>query len=315
MKIAGYDTDDAAGALDFEDAMRPESGDLTLDADGILYKACYDKKRLETAIRSAKTMIFEMQFLTQCANVRAHLTAAGGFKNGRKYLRSAKPYQGNRSGKAKPPLLEPLRLALAEEGTFEEHEGVEVFLHRDIEADDAMMIDSYSIPGIRLWSPDKDLQISPVPQYDDTTGKWRTLMPGDRFGWIDEAYTPAGDLKVIGHGTKFFWAQMLMGDTADNVAGLTRFDGKLCGGRGALDRLLPVQTEDEAADLVLRAYMRNKQNPLPEAGCLWLLRTREDTAEGYIASLNLHPTVRDQLTVWYNETWKDIPEGDYAADI
>lgn len=300
MRIAGYDTD-ALPALD-ESFFRPSSGVLTLDADGLLYCAANGKAKLSTAIRTAKTLIFEMQFLTQCADVRAHLTRRGNFKAGRHLLLGVKPYQGNRKGKAKPPLLEPLREALAQPGVFNEEEGVTVFLHEDVEADDAMMMDAYSIKDVKGWSPDKDLQIMPCPLYDKETGQWDKIT--SRYGYIKAASTPSGTFKVKGHGTAFFWAQMLMGDTADNVAGLLSLDGKLCGPKRAFDVLHSITSEDDAANLVLDGYRALNQNPLPEAAAMWLLRTPQDTAAGYLWSLGLTPQNRDFLGDCFNRKWK-----------
>lgn len=300
MRIAGYDTD-ALPALD-ESFFRPSSGVLTLDCDGLLYCAANGKARLETAIRTAKTLIFEMQFLTQCGEIRAHLTRRGNFKAGRHLLLGVKPYQGNRKGKAKPPLLEPLREALAQPGVFNDEEGVTVFLHGDVEADDAMMMDAYSIKDVKGWSPDKDLQIMPCPLYDKETGQWDKIT--DRYGYIKAASTPSGTFKVKGHGTAFFWAQMLMGDVADNVVGLTRLNGKLCGPKMAHDALSGLRAEDDAANLVIDGYRAINQNPLPEAAAMWLLRAPHDTAPGYIWSLDLTPQNRDFIGDCFNRKWK-----------
>ena len=306
MRIAGYDTD-ALPALD-ESFFRPSSGILTLDADGLLYMAANGKAKLSTAIRTAKTLIFEMQFLTQCADVRAHLTRRGNFKAGRHLLLGVKPYQGNRKGKAKPPLLEPLREALAQPGVFNEEEGVTVFLHEDVEADDAMMMDAYSIKDVKGWSPDKDLQIMPCPLYDKETGQWDKIT--DRYGYIKAASTPSGTFKVKGHGTKFFWAQMLMGDTADNVKGILTLNRKQCGPKGAFDFLNEIDNENDAANLVLDAYHQINQNPLPEAAALWLLRAPHDTAPGYIWSLDLHQRNRDFIADCFNRKWRTEDEPD-----
>ena len=306
MLINGYDTS-ALPALD-ESFHRPSSGILTLDGDGLLYKASSGVARLPTAIRAAKTMIFEMQFLTQCGEVRCHLTARGCLKAGRGRLLGVKPYQGNRKGKEKPPLLEPLREALALPGVFNDEEGVTVFLHRDVEADDAMMMDAYSIKGIKGWSPDKDLQIMPIPLYDYDTGQWDTIT--GRFGYIKDSATPSGTFKVKGHGTKFFWAQMLMGDTADNVKGILTLNRKQCGPKGAFDFLNEIDNENDAANLVLDAYRTINQNPLPEAAALWLLRAPHDTAPGYIWSLDLHQLNRDFIADCFNRKWRTEDEPD-----
>lgn len=332
MIINGIDTD--ALPAQFEKAT---SGTLSLDADGLLYVATNKVAKMSTAIRNAKTRIMELAFLTKCGLVRAHLTSRGSTKAGRYNLLGVKPYQGNRTGKEKPPLLEPLREWLAAEGAFLPHEGVEVYLHRDMEADDAMMMDAYTIPDVVVYSPDKDLRIVPCSWYDLETG--RTDKISNRYGWLGWDETKG---KVTGHGTAFFWAQMLMGDAADNVKGLRcvptqsttyrakRFanpDCHACGGTGrtgipekceclrewynkdigpseAFSLLGVAKTEDGAANIVLDAYRAIDQNPLPEAGMLWLLRAPHDTAEGYIWSLGLSEQNRAFVQDCYNREYR-----------
>lgn len=42
------------------------------------------------------------------------------------------------------------------------------------------------------------------------------------FGKIWSKSRPSGATKVVGLGQKFFWCQMLMGDSADNISGLPK---------------------------------------------------------------------------------------------
>ena len=283
------------------------SGTLIMDADGMLYECTNKVANLSTAIRRAKTKIFEAMFLAKCTTVRAHLTSKNCWKAGRKKLIGIKPYQGNRDGKPKPPLLEPLREALSASDVFLPHEGVEVYLHRDVEADDAMMQDAYTISDAIVWSPDKDLRIVPCPWYDVNTGKIDTIR--DRYGWIKWDNWKG---KVVGHGTAFFWAQMLMGDSADNVKGILALNGVLCGPAATAKALVGLQTEDEAANVVLDGYRAIDQNPLPEAGMLWLLRTPLDTAEGYIWSLGLTEQNRAFVAECYNRVYRRDAESTYG---
>jgi len=284
---------------------RPLNGTLVLDGDGLVYEACATAAKLETAVRRFKTKVFELMYLTKCGTARVHLTSKDCWKNGRAFVHSSKPYQANRKGKAKPPLLEATREAVAQDGVFLEHEGVTIILNRLVEADDAMMQDAYSVPDAVVYSPDKDLRIVPCPWYDPKTGQLDKIK--DRYGYIDY-YLGNTTPKVIGHGTAFFWAQMLMGDTADNVQGIRRWYGKLCGPAKAYDVLHECKTESEAANTVLDAYRFGEQNPLPEAHCLWLLRTSTDTAEGYIWSLDLSTENREFIQHCFNLEWKFTPE-------
>jgi hypothetical protein len=254
-------------------------------------------RTLDTAVRRFIKLVLTDQFLTNSESTKVYLTASGCVKAYRDCYPTVKPYQGNRSGKAKPPLLEPLRCAIsrmAETGTGLPEE-LSVELHHYWEADDAMIMDA-EIQGPQglIKSADKDLRLTSGPWYDEKTGKV-DIIDG-RYGWIDEEYTPAGKLKVVGHGTKFFLAQLLMGDTADNVKGLSKLAGQAIAERGTLNFLGPIEDENEAIDAILTAYTRNQQNPLAEAECLWLRRHQHDSAFAYFMEADLKPVFRNWLT-------------------
>lgn len=271
---------------------------LLLDADGPAYRAAATVKTLDTAIRKFIKLALTQMFLTNSEHGKLYLTASGCVKAYRDCYPTVKPYQGQRSGKSKPPLLEPLRCAIAriaQEGGSGLPPELSVELHHYWEADDAMIMDAHLQGPLGLVeSADKDLRMTPGPYLEQETGKVDIIT--NRFGWIDEAYTPAGKLKVKGHGTKFFLAQMLMGDKADNVVGLSRLDGALIAERGALNFLNPIEDENEAIDAVLRAYVRNGQNALAEAECLWLRRSQTDSAYAYFMEADLDPRIRNWLT-------------------
>lgn len=275
---------------------------LIMDGDGAAYKATADAKKMDTAIRRFTTLIYEAMYLTKAEFARVHLTPKGCYKNGRHLLLGAKPYQANRGGKPKPPLLEPLRSMAS--GLFQPHENIQVFPQYQVEADDAIMMDAYTVENSIVWSEDKDLNIVPCPKYCITTGRILMLAPGTRFGWTGERYTDSGKLKPDGRGTKFFWLQMLMGDTADNVKGILKFDGKLCGEVAALTALKGIECENHCANLVLNAYRAINQNPLPEAEALWLARTPDDSAASYIWSLDLTERNRQFILDCFNRKYK-----------
>lgn len=285
----------------------PSGRVLLLDADGPAYVASCTAKTLDTAIRRFIKLALTQMFLTNSEHGKLYLTASGCVKAYRDCYPTVKPYQGNRSGKAKPPLLEPLRCAIARiaaEGGAGLPPELSVELHHYWEADDAMIMDAHTQGALGLVeSADKDLRLTPGPYLEQETGVI-DIIP-NRYGWISEAYTPSGKLKVKGHGLAFFWAQMLMGDKADNVMGLSKLDGKPIGERGALNFLAGVQTEHEAAEKVAWAYVRNGQNMLAEAECLWLRRNQHDSAYAYFMELDLG----EKLNKWFTEL------NDYHQDL
>lgn len=272
---------------------------LIMDGDSACYAATADAKRLETAYRRFHTAILEKMILTKSETARVHLTPKGCLKNNRDLYLGSKPYQANRLNKDKPPLLELLRAGAVE--YFKDHEEIEVFAHFDIEADDAVMRDSYMISNGVVYSEDKDLQIVPGLLYNHKTGIVQKL--DNRYGWVklDES---GSNTKIVGHGTKFFWAQMLMGDQADNVKGIEKYNGKLCGVAAAYKVLGALATENDAANAVLDGYRAIDQNPLPEAECLWLSRMAGDSASSYIWSLDLTERNREFVLTCFNRKYK-----------
>lgn len=273
---------------------------LILDGDGPAYRVAATVKRLDTAIRRFQQDMLMQLFLTKSARVRIHLTASGSDKAGRYRVRGIKPYQGNRTSKAKPSLLEPLREAMTNpDNWIPEFETV--IMHRILEADDGMMQDSYRLKEDGLiWSDDKDLRLTPFLYWDRATG---VIVPSDPVGKLYTKATSSGVMKCLGHGPLFFWAQMLMGDTADNVQGVCTLAGKKCGPVGAYELLRDACTLDAAANLVLDAYRAIDQNPLPEGWMLWLLRWEGDNFWNYLQELELSELNKEYINECSTREW------------
>lgn len=284
---------------------------LLYDADGACYQHSAGVQRLPTAQRRLEKDILTMMYLAKCSSARVHLTPKGCKKNNRHLLLGVNPYQHNRGSAKKPALLEMLRDSA--EHYFQDHPDIQVFSHYDIEADDGLMTDVYSMDNGVLVSPDKDLLIAPKEQYLVDEGKFITLPKGERYGWITQKVwnTPSGKVnsKVTGKGTAFFLAQMLMGDTADGVKGILKYKGKLCGAAGALAALEHIQCEHDAINTVLDGYRTIDQNPVPEAEALWLLRRRGDNSYKYFTENELTSENRAFLDdCWFNRKWKMTEE-------
>lgn len=279
MIIHGVDTSEAL----------PFSGNtvagrvLIMDGDGPCYRIAAVVKRLDTAIRQFQQEVLKLMFMTNSTTARVHLTARDSDKYGRFRVIAEKPYQGQRKSKEKPPLLEPLRIAMSDESNW--LEDFDVILHRDIEADDGMMQDAYRLKedGV-VWSEDKDLRMTPYPYFEVSRGQ---VMPSQPIGWISLKYTDAGQPKIVGQGPLFFWAQMLCGDTADNVKGLSKYNGGLCGPVKAYEVLEDVKCIHQAANIVLDAYRKINQNVVAEGWLLWLTRYHKDNVIEYMNSLDL----------------------------
>lgn len=285
---------------------------LLLDGDSACYASTAGVMKIETAVRRFERTIYEVMYMAKCERARVHLTPRGCAKNGRKLLLGVKPYQENRGSAKKPPLLEVLRSAHALRH-FEGNPDIEVILNYQIEADDALIMDSYAMQNGVLASYDKDLNLSPFKSYDMKEGKFLMLPQGDRYGYIERKFwnTPKGKLasKLTGKGTKFFLAQLLMGDQADNVQGILKLNGKLCGEAGAFEALNPILNEDEAVNFVIDAYRAIDQNIAPEAEAMWLLRWQGDSAHQYLSEHNLSYANRQFLLDCYlHRNWIQEPE-------
>ena len=262
---------------------------LIIDGDGPCYVAAATVKRLDTALRNFQQEILKRMFLAGASDCRIHLTSRDSDKHGRFRVKAGKPYQGNRKSKSKPPLLEPLRELVADNSTW--LDDYSVVLHRELEADDGMIQDAYrhGENGV-IYSEDKDLRMTPFPYYEIARGQVQSSQP---VGWVGVKHTPSGTPKLTGQGPLFFWAQMLMGDTADNVQGVARYNGKLCGAVGAFDVLKDVRCIHDAANIVLDAYREINQNAVAEGWLLWLTRWHKDNVIQYMRELNLTPANRD----------------------
>ena len=262
---------------------------LIIDGDGPCYVAAATVKRLDTALRNFQQEILKRMFLAGASDCRIHLTSRDSDKHGRFRVKAGKPYQGNRKSKSKPPLLEPLRELVADNSTW--LDDYSVLLHRELEADDGMIQDAYRLGenGV-ICSEDKDLRMTPYPYYEIDRGQVQSSQP---VGWVSIKHTPSGTPKLTGQGPLFFWAQMLMGDTADNVQGVARYNGKLCGAVCAFDVLKDVRCIHDASNIVLDAYRKINQNAVAEGWLIWLTRWHKDNVIQYMRELNLTPANRD----------------------
>lgn len=192
-------------------------------------------------------------------HVIVHNTAPGCHKGERYLVATVKPYQGQRDGGRKPKNHAYLQDFL------QSYEG-SMFRAKNWttrEADDGMGACAHYAANLA----------SPKPDYVGiaTADKDLRMLPGAHINWKSQAVTRVypGDYDVIGedmkqYGLKFFFIQMLMGDTADNCPGLekikqTNNDGSFksfarCGEKTALKLLDGIKTVDDACGQVIELY-------------------------------------------------------------
>lgn len=279
---------------------------LIIDGDTFCYKASSPRKvngepvypKLSTAINRFQTDVIAAMIMTGAETAIVHLTHKDSYKSGRHRIKGWKPYQSNRVGAERPPLLHVVR----EEVCKPEHAKAEyvVHLHKAVEADDAVMIDSYKFGenGL-LWSEDKDLRHTPYDYYDQRDHRIKRAK-GIGELWIhttsrglDEPEDSAARRKyqsLSGVGRIFFWAQMMMGDTVDSIRGLDKFDGKNIGWARTfevLEKFNHAEDESPIANFVIDAYRKIDQNPIPEGYLLHMMRDWGDSFHNVLQEVEL----------------------------
>lgn len=204
---------------------------LHIDADFLAYMMSYEKEGnhipFEDMCFNVKGQVEKMRLMAGAESVFLHLTPGTSDKGGRGAIAIQKEYQGNRKDRDRPEKLHILREWMGKNYPAQ--------LYHDCEADDGMSSAQWAMVrnGFRersvICSKDKDLLMVPgwhmdwdtfeLAQSVDETGN------PNEFGYtyLDSSKSAS---KIKGFGTKFFWGQMLTGDTADNIAGLPFVCGK-----------------------------------------------------------------------------------------
>lgn len=169
--------------------------------------------------------------------VEVFLTGKGNFR-----LALYEKYKANRKGKAKPE-----HLGYAREFLIKNYAAV---VSEGCEADDLIAIKATSVPDCTIVSSDKDFRQIP--------GKYHNL------------YHNTTEVINREEADKFFYTQILTGDTADNVPGLWR-----CGPVKAKKILADAVTPEDLWSAVVSAYEDNddtKDNAILMGQLLWLQR-------------------------------------------
>lgn len=252
MIVNGIDLDGlAAHKSERPGAIPVVSGRVVhIDADFLAYQCSYEKKDDPKDLDDMKHNVGEaigyIKGMSGATHSILHLTPQGSDKGGRFDIALLKEYQANRRDKEKPRYLNVIRDFM--------HTDLGAIMHMDCEADDGMSIAQWSAcqggqtNASVIATKDKDLNMVPGWHLDWDTGE--LIKPDSKFGFIflDEG---GKTKKLRGYGTKFFWAQMLMGDSADNISGLPKVTGRVAAARyGGKDKLCgPVGAYEILADI------------------------------------------------------------------
>ena len=222
MILNGIDLEGLCAQVEHIEFPDPVKGRVAhIDADFLAYQVSYESgegapKSLDDMKHNATMAIQTLAKLAASTEFHLHLTPGTSNKGGRFDQAIQREYQGNRTDKPKPRYLHIMRDWM---GTH-----FPATLHQECEADDGMSSSQYAAiaKGQRdlsiIVSKDKDLGMVPGLHMNWDTGHIEDT--GTDFGRI---YLDGNKVRGIGH--KFFWAQMLMGDTADNIQGLPKLPG------------------------------------------------------------------------------------------
>jgi len=184
-------------------------------------------------------------------------------ENFRNAIAVTKPYKGTRKSE-KPHHFLGLFMYM--------YENYDVRLANGIEADDLMSIHQMEdLENSVICTRDKDLRITKGWHYGWACGKQPQfeLQEVDDLGWLT---INDGKKKVEGVGMKFFYSQMITGDTVDNIPGIA---GK--GYKAAYKALGDATSVDQCKDIVVGMYMekygeRAREMFTEQAQLLWMLR-------------------------------------------
>lgn len=224
---------------------------LLVDGDYLVYYTCGND---ETSIGDARMRLMQklqdLKTMAGAETVVMHLTASGSHKGWRYIISKVQPYQKQREGSKKPKNWALLR-------DFVESYNGAAFRQKiwgTREADDGICYHAKVLPYGKavVAMKDKDSQMFTGCLHLDWDTFELTEVPEGTF----EIENSVG--RLFGH--KWFWLQLLMGDSADHIPGLPRLRSHtgtmvLCGKSRALDALCMINDNAEAFKTVAQHYM------------------------------------------------------------
>lgn len=190
----------------------PTPGRIALvDGDGLAYtQAGPDGTTREQARQNLANKLSAVRRATGAEEVRILVTGAGSHKGHRYAVATVKPYQGQRSSGRRPEQWEYLR------GVLDTNEvmGCPVMTTMVAEADDlfSYLSHKHGAENVVIVTQDKDLR----------------MVPGWHLTWDDHMMVFCGEGENLvyrekQYGQRWFWLQMLHGDTADYIPGLPKY--------------------------------------------------------------------------------------------
>jgi len=181
--------------------------------------------------------------------LRVYLSGAGNFRNG---VATIKEYKANRANKRKPVHSAAIKGMLRRE--------YNVILSDGQEADDDIGIAHYACwvrdpQSTVIATIDKDLDMIPGLHYNFVTGETRNIEPEEGMRW--------------------FWTQMLTGDTTDNIPGIPGV-GKVKAAKILADLTGDAALYGAVAEAYKSGYGETWESALLENGRLLWIRREPD---------------------------------------
>jgi hypothetical protein len=197
---------------------------LLVDGDGLCYYcAGNDDTDVGTARSNLISKVRRAAELVGAEHVKVLVTGAGSHKGHRYAIARGKPYQGQRAGSRRPKNWQGLR-DLLDTG----FPGVEIETTYTAEADDLFGFYAYNDPdNTVILTQDKDMRMLPGTHLDWVTNRVHVVEHGlatvrqEHIMYNRRVVDSVFNDKQYGH--KWFWLQMLHGDTADNIPGLPKY--------------------------------------------------------------------------------------------
>jgi hypothetical protein len=251
---------------------------VLIDGDYLVYVAAGGA---ETPLGDARLRLMQkiddLKTLSGAERVVLHLTATGGHKGWRYVIATQQPYQGQRDGSKRPKNWEALR------DFVETYKGAafQQKLWATREADDGICLHKNLLPYGKavVAMKDKDSQMFDGCIHIDWDTFEMTEVPKGAY----EIENSVGRM----FGSKWFWLQLLMGDSADHIPGLPQIlshTGKMvqCGEARARNALVMTTCDLEAFLVVCKNYAHHYRDGwadrlVEQMALLWMRGDKDGT--------------------------------------
>jgi hypothetical protein len=191
---------------------------------------------VEHCLHTVKMQLQKIRAATGAKESRLFLTGGNSF---REKIATVKPYKGNRDRTHRPVHYDAIREYM------EKYHGAVVV--DEIEADDALCMEQHAQPEGQsvIVSLDKDLDMVPGWHYNYVNQEFYYADVIGKLWWANNSEYR----KLRGTGLKWFYAQLIMGDSTDNIQGVPKK-----GMKAAFEAIDPCADEFQMMDAVRPLY-------------------------------------------------------------